>query len=76
MISQTGRPSPANPALGGAALAGTLAKSAYLGNLQELSFDTALGLVFVVSPDVTTRWQRGQSVSLTLAARGVSVVAA
>ena len=66
----------ANPSAGGASLAGTLAKSAYLGNLQELSFDTALGLVFVVSPDVATRWQPGQAVGLRLAARGVSVVAA
>ncbi len=79
LISQTGPanlPNAANPAEGGASLPGTLAKSAYLGNLQELSFDTALGLVFVVTPDVTTRWQPGQVVGLSLAARGVSVVAA
>ena len=66
------------PAVAGssASLTATLAKSAYLGNLQELSFDTALGPVFVVSPDVATRWQRGQAVRLTMAAHGVSVVAA
>ena len=57
-------------------LAATLAKTAYLGSQQELSFDTALGPVFVVSADVATHWQPGQAVGLTLAGRGVCVVAA
>ncbi len=57
-------------------LAGTLVKSSYLGSLQELTVATALGEVFAVSPDVSQAWPAGQALSLTLAARGVSVVAA
>ncbi len=58
------------------ALAGTLVKSSYLGSLQELTVATALGEVFAVSPEVARDWSVGQALSLTLAARGVSVVAA
>jgi iron(III) transport system ATP-binding protein len=58
------------------ALAGTLVKSSYLGSLQELTVATALGEVFAVSPDVSRDWTAGQTLQLTLAARGVSVVAA
>jgi iron(III) transport system ATP-binding protein len=59
---------------GAPGLAATLAKMAYLGAVQELSFDTALGPVFVVSPDLARRWQPGDGASLTLASRGVSVL--
>jgi iron(III) transport system ATP-binding protein len=55
-------------------LPATLAKRAYLGAVQELSFDTALGPVFVVSPDVARRWVVGEPASLSLAGPGVSVV--
>jgi iron(III) transport system ATP-binding protein len=57
-------------------LAATVSKTAYLGHAQELSFDTPLGVVFVVSPDVATVWQAGQAASLSLGGQGVSVVAA
>jgi iron(III) transport system ATP-binding protein len=56
-------------------LAGTLAKCAYLGAVQELSFDTTLGPVFVVSSDVARRWRIGEPVGLRLAGCGVSVLA-
>ncbi len=58
------------------ALAGTLVKSSYLGSLQELTVATALGEVFAVSPELARDWSAGQALSLTLATRGVSVVAA
>jgi iron(III) transport system ATP-binding protein len=57
-------------------LVATVSKTAYLGHAQELSFDTPLGVVFVVSPDVATVWQAGQAASLSLGGQGVSVVAA
>jgi iron(III) transport system ATP-binding protein len=61
---------------GSAALGGTLTKWAYLGSFQELTVSTALGEIFVVSPDVTHRWQVGDALALSLAGTGVSVVAA
>jgi len=57
-------------------LAGTVAKSAYLGSYREYTFDTELGAIFVVSPDVQRVWQTGEAVSLRLAGHGLSVVAA
>ncbi len=60
---------------GGAGLTATLVKAAYLGSYYEYSFDSALGRVFVVSPDLTDVLQPGDEVVLTLAQHGVSVVA-
>ena len=57
-------------------LPATLAKTAYLGHQRELSFETALGSVFVVLPEATRQWALGDAVTLTLAGAGVSVVAA
>jgi iron(III) transport system ATP-binding protein len=57
-------------------LEGTLVKFSYLGSFQELTVDTALGEVFVVSPDVSRHWTVGDRLSLSLEERGVSVVAA
>ncbi len=51
-------------------------KCAYLGSFQEVTLDTALGAIFVVSPDLDTTWQIGQTASLSLAGHGLSVVAA
>ncbi len=62
-------------AAGGAGPAGTVLKSVYLGSFQELSFETALGTVFVVSPEVAVPWTLGQAVTLSLGALGVSVMA-
>ena len=61
---------------GGPGLPATVTKTAYLGHGQELSFDTELGSVFVVSADAAARWQPGQALSLSLGEAGVSVVAA
>jgi iron(III) transport system ATP-binding protein len=61
---------------GAGALEGTLIKRAYLGSFQELTVATALGEIFVVSPDVAREWRVGQTLALTLARNGVSVVTA
>ena len=61
---------------GGAGLPAILTKLAYLGSLLELSFDTPLGAVFVVSPEVDRAWVPGAAASLGLGQRGVSVVVA
>jgi len=60
---------------GGEGLAGMVAKCAYLGSHLELTLDTALGAIFVVTPDLGRRWQPGDSATLRLGERGVSVVA-
>jgi len=61
---------------GEGALEGALSKLAYLGNVQELTVDTALGEIFVVSPDVQRAWRVGETLGLRLVERGLSVVAA
>ncbi len=58
----------------GAVVMGTLRKSAYLGSFFEYTFDTALGSIFVVSPDLADVLPLGIEVGLTLAEHGVSVV--
>jgi len=60
----------------GGTLDGTLLKTAYLGSLQELTLATPLGEIFVVSPDVQRPWRVGDTLRLSLAQAGVSVVAA
>ena len=57
------------------ALAATVVKSAYLGSTHEYTFETELGAVFVVSPDVSRLLAPGERVGLALAGHGVSVVA-
>ncbi len=61
---------------GSGALEGTLAKLAYLGNVQELTVNTSLGEIFVVSPDVLRAWRLGETLALRLSDHGLSVVAA
>jgi iron(III) transport system ATP-binding protein len=56
-------------------LVGQLTQWAYLGSAIELTLDTELGPVFVVSPEVERHWQVGQWLALSLPGRGVSVVA-
>ena len=56
-------------------LAATVVKCAYLGSTHEYTFETALGAVFVVSPDVSRLLAPGERMSLALAGHGVSVVA-
>lgn len=60
----------------GDGMAANLVKSAYLGSFYEYSFDTELGKIFVVSPDLTDVLPLGAEVNLSLASHGVSVVAA
>jgi iron(III) transport system ATP-binding protein len=61
---------------GAPGLPGTVQKCAYLGSFQEVTLDTALGSIFVVSPDLAQPWQVGQPAWLSLAGHGLSVVAA
>ena len=51
-------------------------KSAYLGSGWELTFDTALGPVFVISGDPDRVPAAGADVGLSLAGRGVCVLQA
>ena len=57
-----------------AGITGTLAKRAYLGSGYEYTFDTALGAIFVVSPDLGRVLPIGAQVGLSLGQHGVSVV--
>jgi iron(III) transport system ATP-binding protein len=61
---------------GDGGLQGTVSKHAYLGSFQELTVETSLGSIFVVSADVVRQWQIGDPLSLQLPVRGVSVVRA
>ena len=63
-------------AVGSASLPGTLLKCSYLGSVQELTVATELGEIFAVSPDVARAWRVGETLSLSLAEKGVSIVAA
>ena len=61
---------------GRGALDGRLTKFAYLGSFQELTIETAIGEIFVVSPDVARVWHAGDAIGLALGTTGVSVVEA
>ena len=58
----------------GTGLAARVAKAAYLGSNYEYSFETELGPIFVVSPDLDNVLRVGADVGLRLADHGVSVV--
>ena len=60
----------------GGGVTGTLRKRSYLGSFFEYTFDTPLGNIFVVSPDLTNVLDIGTDVGLSLANHGVSVVKA
>ena len=60
----------------GGSLAGTVVKCAYLGSFLEVTLDTELGAIFVVSPDVERAWAVGDRAVLRLGQHGLSVVAA
>jgi iron(III) transport system ATP-binding protein len=55
---------------------GVLIKQAYLGSFQELTIETQLGPVFVVTPQVQRQWTVGEELGLVLGEQGVTVVAA
>ncbi|MFZ9511808.1 MAG: ABC transporter ATP-binding protein [Burkholderiaceae bacterium] len=61
---------------GADALPGTLLQCAYLGSHVELTVQTALGTLLVVSPDTQRAWPAGAALGLRLASRGVSVLRA
>lgn len=61
---------------GSGALDGSVVKFAYLGSFQEITVATALGEIFVVSPDASRPWRAGEAIGLGLQERSVSVVAA
>jgi iron(III) transport system ATP-binding protein len=69
---------PADAAVGAASgtLAATVSKCAYLGSVLEVTLATALGDIFVVSPEVERWWQLGDAATLRLLDHGISVVAA
>jgi iron(III) transport system ATP-binding protein len=56
-------------------LAGRVVRRSYLGSVMEYTFASALGDIFVVSPQVEMPLDVGAPVSLSLATHGVSVVA-
>jgi iron(III) transport system ATP-binding protein len=60
---------------GAAPLAARLAKVAYLGAVVELTFETELGSIFVVSDRVDRAWATGDVAALGLGHRGVAVLA-
>jgi len=64
----------ANAATG--TLAATVGKCAYLGNVLEVTLNTELGEIFVVSPEVERWWRPGDAATLRLLGHGISVVAA
>ena len=55
-------------------LAGTIAKSSYLGTHMEYSIDTAAGTLFATCPKVDRPLASGDKVALMLAPRGVIIV--
>ena len=55
-------------------LSARCAKVAYLGSFYEYEFETALGAVFVVSPDLSRPLAVGESTQMGLGLHGVSVV--
>jgi iron(III) transport system ATP-binding protein len=61
---------------GSRGLPGTVSRQSYLGGYQELSVDTPLGSIFVVSVGSAAAWSVGDPVALELGGRGVSFVAA
>jgi iron(III) transport system ATP-binding protein len=58
----------------GSQLTATVSKRAYLGNVFEYTLDTELGALFVVSTDMQNARAPGDTVQLSLASHGVSVV--
>jgi iron(III) transport system ATP-binding protein len=61
---------------GGAGLAGTVRKSAYIGGLMEYTVATDLGELFAISMAVDRPLAAGAPVSVTLAGHGVVPIAA
>jgi iron(III) transport system ATP-binding protein len=68
------RPEAWRVSLQGPGLEAVVEKSAYLGSVQELTLQSALGSVFVVWPEPEPLLAAGQRVWLDLSGHGVSVV--
>ncbi|MDO9089918.1 MAG: ABC transporter ATP-binding protein [Burkholderiaceae bacterium] len=58
----------------GQGMAARLHKASYLGSVHEYTFETELGSIFVVSPDLVHVLSPGADCGLSLAGHGVSVV--
>jgi len=56
-------------------LRGLLKQCAYLGSFMELTFETELGPVFVVSPELGRDWRIGQVLAPSLPGRSIAAVA-
>ena len=74
MVKVAVRPEAWHIGAAGTGLAARLTKLAYLGSNYEYTFETELGAIFVVSPDLSHALRLGASVGLSLADHGVSVV--
>ena len=53
-----------------------VSKHAYLGSHCELTLETQLGPIFVMTSDTSREWAVGDAVTLALDSKGVSVVSA
>jgi iron(III) transport system ATP-binding protein len=58
------------------ALQARVNKCAYLGSQLELTLDTELGAIFVVTPRAEREWRPGEAAALVLRGHGLSVVTA
>ncbi|MEO8278966.1 MAG: ABC transporter ATP-binding protein, partial [Ideonella sp.] len=58
----------------GAGMAATVSQYTYLGGQLEMTLATELGPIFIVCADLDLPWKVGDRASLTLIARGVSLV--
>lgn len=61
-------------AAGSGGLEGVVSKTAYLGSFHEITVETSLDTIFIISPDINRQWQIGERVSLSLPDCAVSVV--
>jgi iron(III) transport system ATP-binding protein len=58
----------------GKGIAGTIAKSTYMGAHSEYTVSTSLGDLFVIAPDRLNRRKAGETIGITLADDGVILV--
>jgi len=58
----------------GDGMPGIVSKHSYLGSYQELTVDTQIGAIFIISPDTECQWRLGGALTLGLSEHGVSVV--
>ena len=61
-------------ASGSGGLEGVVSKTAYLGSFHEITVETLLDTIFIISSDIHRQWRIGERVSLHLPDSAVSVV--